>query len=117
MFEVFLEEQAESSIRQCEKQIIILGKAVRIAREGVLEQLQLVIGGVRRRNATFIQFSFHVGSHRINFVEGAAYQHVKVCVDQQLVLLCYQVQHHLDVCLSDLVRRVWHRAMSFRLAL
>ena len=60
MLHVLLVEQAQGRVSQGHEEVILLIEAVGIAGEGVLEQLQLVIGRVRGRNAALVELGLHI---------------------------------------------------------
>jgi len=117
MLQVFLIEQAEGGILQCEEEVIIGVEAVGIAGEAVEIEFQLVIGALRRHDAALVELRLDIAAHAVKLVLRAADHDIEVRVHQQLAVDSKLVQHGLDVGLGDLVAGVRHGTVALGLAL
>ena len=56
VLQMFLEEQAQGSVRERKEQVIVRVERIGIAGKGAHEQFQLVVGGPRRHDGTVVEF-------------------------------------------------------------
>ena len=54
--DILLEAEAQGSITQCQEEVIVWVETIGIARKRALEQFQLVVCSLRRRDTTAIEF-------------------------------------------------------------
>jgi len=86
MLQVFLIEQAEGSILQRKKEIVVRVETIGIAREAVEVELQLVIGTLRRHDATLVELRLYIRGNTVELVLRTADHDIEVRVHQQLAV-------------------------------
>ena len=57
---MFLEEEAQGGVRECEEQVVVGIEAVGVARKAVDEKLKLVVGRARRHYAALVELGLDI---------------------------------------------------------
>lgn len=82
-FEVFLEEQAQGRVAQCEEQVIVGVEGVCVAGEGGHEKFKLVIRRARRHDAALVELGLEKRGHRGNPVSRTAHDDIEIGIDKE----------------------------------
>jgi len=117
VFEVLLEEEAEGRVVERQEEVVVGVERVGVAREGVQEELQLVVGTLAGEDAALVELGLNEACNGGKLLGLAADKQVEIGVDEQLAVLGKEVQHGFDVGLGDLVAGVGHGAVALGLAL
>ena len=117
VFQMFLEEEAESCIVERQEEVVVGVERVGVAGEGVHEELQLVVGTLADEDAALVELGLDEAGHGCQFIGLATHEQVEVGIDEQFAVLGKEVQHGFDVGLGDLVAGVGHGAVALGLAL
>ena len=117
VFQMFLEEEAEGCVVERQEEVIVRVERVGVAREGVHEEFQLVIGTLAGEDAALVELGLDEAGHGCQLIGLAAHQKVEVGVDEQLAVLGEHVEDCLDVGLGNLVAGVGHGAVALGLGL
>lgn len=117
MFQMLLEAQAQSSVRQSEEKIVVWIEGVAVTRKAACEEFQLVIGRSGGHDGAVVEFRLDEGGNRGNLIVRTTDDDIEIGIYHQFAIHGQRVQQPFYVFLGDAVGRVGHGAMTLRLTL